>query len=291
MNRCYIDNRNAKAALAESYTKLSERFSSFTNITEVGNYCILEQIGEGSFGKVFLAIHKFLHTKVVLKQGHKNDPNVVREVYYQKEFNHPNITKLYEVIVSDNFIYTVLEYCPEKDLYDYLVSSKRISVSKVKKLFAQLCSSVYYIHQLNSCHRDLKLENILLDKKKNIKLSDFGFTRELPFRSSINNGFLETICGTTQYMAPELIEKNPYSGTQIDIWALGIILYTMLYGHMPFDEDDDDDLKTKYKIINEEPYYKDDIPSSAIELIKILLQKDTSKRPCSLVSILQHPFL
>ncbi|KAH3678123.1 hypothetical protein WICMUC_001687 [Wickerhamomyces mucosus] len=275
-------SQNEKAKIAESYNKLYSQFSS-QELKEVGNYTIIKLIGEGSFGKVYLANHKLTHTKVVLKTGAKDDPNLVREVYYHRQFQHPNITRLYEVVISEGLIWMVLEYCPGKELYDYVLSMGRIPIDEVKKLFAQITIAVYYAHSLNCIHRDLKLENILLDKKRNAKLSDFGFTREYE-----SHKLLDTICGTTVYMAPELIQKDKYNGFRVDIWSLGIILYTLLYGEMPFDEDNE--MATKYKIINSEPNYKDDIPKDAIILIQKLLQKNPGLRPLTL-EILSDPFL
>jgi len=276
------NSNNEKAKIAESYNRLYAQFSS-DEIKEVGNYSILKLIGEGSFGKVYLANHKLTHTKVVLKTGNKTDPNLVREVYYHRQFKHPHIARLYEVVVSEGKIWMVLEYCPGRELYDYVISCGRIPIDEARTLFAQITSAVFYAHSLSCIHRDLKLENILLDKRRNAKLSDFGFTRECEQRN-----FLETICGTTVYMAPELIQKQKYDGFKVDIWSLGIILYTMFYGEMPFDEEDE--IKTSYKIVNHEPIYKDDIPPEAISLIKKLLDKKPSQRPTCL-EILNDPFL
>ncbi|CCH42946.1 Serine/threonine-protein kinase [Wickerhamomyces ciferrii] len=276
------NSNNEKARIAENYNRLYSEFCS-DQIKEVGNYTIIKQIGEGSFGKVYLANHKLTHTKVVLKTGNKTDPNLVREIYYHRQFKHIYITRLYEVVVSEGMIWMVLEYCPGKELYDYVLGCGRIPIENAKRLFAQITSAVFYAHSLNCIHRDLKLENILLDKKKNAKLSDFGFTRECEQRN-----FLETVCGTTVYMAPELIKKEKYDGFKVDVWSLGVILYTMLYGQMPFDEDDEN--MTGFKIVNTEPIYKEDIPQSAIDLIKRMLNKTPSQRPSTL-EILNHPFL
>lgn len=278
--RCNTHNERAK--IAESYNALYSYFSS-DEIKQVGNYSIVKLIGEGAFGKVYLANHVLTHTKVVLKTGAKDDPNIVREVFYHRQFKHPNITRLYEVVVSDGKIWMVLEYCPGRELYDYVLGVGRVDLDEAKKFFTQISSAVYYAHSLNCIHRDLKLENILLDKKRNIKLSDFGFTREYESRT-----LLETICGTTVYMAPELLEKKKYNGFKVDIWSLGIILYTLLYGEMPFEEEDD--LKTQVKIINDEPVYKNDIPVEAISLIQSLLKKNPNDRP-SIKEVLSHPFI
>lgn len=272
-----------KSIIGQSYNKLYGQFMS-QELTEVGNYKILKQIGEGSFGKVYLACHKPTHRKVVLKTSDKNDPNVVREVFYHRQFDYLYITKLYEVIVTETKVWMALEYCSGKELYEHLLAMKRIPLDESAKLFAQIAGAVYYAHSLNCVHRDLKLENILLDKKGNAKLADFGFTRECVSKSS-----LETICGTTVYMAPELTQRKNYDGFKIDIWSLGVILYTMINGSMPFDEDLE--TKTKWKIVNEMPEFNEEImDESSIDLISQLMAKDPNERP-SMQKILSHPFL
>lgn len=278
-----FEQNQMKSIIGNSYNKLYCQFMS-EELCEVGNYKILKRIGEGSFGKVYLACHKPTHRKVVLKTSDKNDPNVVREVFYHRQFDYIYITKLYEVIVTETKVWMALEYCPGKELYEHLLSLHRIPLDEAAKLFAQICGAVYYAHSLNCVHRDLKLENILLDKKGNAKLADFGFTREC-----VAKGSLETICGTTVYMAPELTQRKNYDGFKIDIWSLGVILYTMINGTMPFDEDDD--AKTKWKIVHDMPEFNSNImDENSIDLISQLLGKDPSERP-SMQKILSHPFL
>lgn len=277
------EQNKVKAIIGTSYNKLYSQFQS-DELCDVGNYKILNQIGEGSFGKVYLALHRLTHHKVVLKTSDKNDPNIVREVFYHRQFNYPHITKLYEVIVTENKVWMALEYCPGKELYDHLLQMKRIPISQCIELFSQICGAVYYAHTLNCVHRDLKLENILLDKDDQAKLTDFGFTRECTTKS-----ILETVCGTTVYMAPELTERKVYDGFKIDIWALGVILYTMMTGSMPFDEDDE--ARIKWKIVNEMPNFDSDvIGHDAKDLLVKLLSKDPSKRP-TMREILEHDFL
>lgn len=272
-----------KSIIGNSYNKLYCQFTA-EELTEVGNYRIIKQIGEGSFGKVYLASHRLTHRKVVLKTSDKNDPNVVREVFYHRQFDYLYITRLYEVIVTETKVWMALEYCPGKELYEHLLALKRIPLDECTRLFAQIVSAIYYAHSLNCVHRDLKLENILLDKAGNAKLTDFGFTRECVSKSQ-----LDTICGTTVYMAPELTERRSYDGFKIDIWALGVILYTMINGSMPFDEDDE--VKTKWKIVHEMPTINEDLVSpDAKDLIEQLLAKDPNDRP-SIEKILAHPFL
>lgn len=278
-----LKQNNMKAIIGQSYNKLYSEFQS-NELNEVGNYKILNQIGEGSFGKVYLALHRPTHRKVVIKTSDKKDPNIVREVFYHRQFDYPYITKLYEVIATENKVWMALEYCPRKELYDYLLSKKRIPPMECIQLFSQIVGAVHYAHSLNCVHRDLKLENILLDKHGNAKLTDFGFTRECMSKTT-----LETICGTTVYMAPELTERKNYDGFKIDVWALGIILYTLIRGTMPFD--DDDETRTKWKIVNEMPNFDDDIIDENLrDLLTRLLSKDPMKRP-STQQILEHDFL
>ena len=154
----------------------------------------------------------------------------------------------------------------------------------MQKIFAQLLGAVTYVHDKSCVHRDLKLENILLDKHENVKLCDFGFTREYEGRAS----YLQTYCGTVCYAAPEMLKGEKYAGEKVDVWSLGIILYALLTGELPFDEDDDN--ATKVRILTTEPKYPDHLPPDAKTLIVALLSKRPLLRP-SLSEILAHPFL
>lgn len=273
--------------------QLAEQFNQFylqitlPHVSQIGNYKIIEEIGEGAFGKVYLAQHLILNTSVVLKCGLLDDPNIVREIYYHRQLRHKNIVKLYEVIKTETHLWMALEYCEGLELFYYIYEKRRLGLEVCRHLFYQIVEGIKYVHSLNLSHRDLKLENILLaDKKKTvIKLTDFGFVREF---NANKRQFLSTVCGTTAYMAPEVLQNLKYSGFAVDVWSLGVILYAMLYGELPFDEDDD--LKNKYKIINEEPEYKDSVAPETIHLMKRMLSKDPWARP-SLTEIFNSPFL
>jgi serine/threonine protein kinase len=222
--------------------------------------------------------------QVVLKSANKDDANLAREIHHHRQFIHPHIARLYEVIVTESLVWLALEYCPGDELYNHLLKTGPMEPEKVQKIFTQLVGAVSYVHQKSCVHRDLKLENILLDKNENVKLVDFGFTREYEGKSS----YLQTWCGTVCYSAPEMLKGEKYAGEKVDVWSLGIILFALLTGELPFD--DDDEALTKTKILKDEPKYPDHIPPQAKELINILLSKRTILRP-TLADILQHAWL
>lgn len=181
-------------------------------------------------------------------------------------------------------VWLVLEYCPGDELYNHLLNNGRMDPAKVQKIFTQLVGAVSYVHAKSCVHRDLKLENILLDKNENVKLVDFGFTREYQGTTS----YLQTWCGTICYSAPEMIKGEKYAGEKVDVWSLGIILYALLCGELPFD--DDDDSNTKQMILKEDPKYPDYLPAPAVALMQKLLSKRPLLRPC-LGDILKDPWL
>ncbi|KAJ5083796.1 hypothetical protein N7456_013223 [Penicillium angulare] len=286
-------------------TSESSEFSS-KDLRSVGNYTLGRLIGKGSFGKVYLATHKLTNgskvrivnllerlslglgtnprPQVVLKSSSKEDTNLAREIHHHRQFLHPHIARLYEVVVTESLVWLVLEYCPGDELYNYLLHHGPLPVEKVKRIFTQLVGAVAYVHSKSCVHRDLKLENILLDKHENVKLCDFGFTREYEGKAS----YLQTFCGTICYSAPEMLKGEKYAGEKVDVWSLGIILYALLAGELPYD--DDDDQITKNRILSEEPIYNDKFPEDAKVLINLLLSKRPLIRP-SLDDILAHPFL
>lgn len=220
----------------------------------------------------------------MLKSAKKNDANLAREIHHHRQFIHPHIARLYEVIVTEELVWLVLEYCPGDELYNYLLAKGALEPNKVQRIFTQLVGAVTYVHNKSCVHRDLKLENILLDKHGDVKLCDFGFTREYEGKSN----YLQTWCGTVCYSAPEMLKGEKYAGEKVDVWSLGIILYALLVGELPFD--DDDEMVTKMKILKEEPSYPDNFPQQARELCQSLLSKRPILRP-TLAEVLQNPWL
>lgn len=275
---------NRKVALAAQFNQFYLQMTLDT-IDQIGSYRIIKEIGEGAFGKVYLARHIILDTQVVLKCGKKDDENIVREIYYHKQLKHRNIVNLYEVIKTELHIWLVLEYCAGGELFYYIYDRKRLAPREAAAVFFQIVLAVRYVHGLGLCHRDLKLENILFadHKRTKIKLSDFGFVREVAPQL-----WLLTVCGTNVYMAPEMLCQERYSGILVDVWALGVILYTMLYGELPFD--DDNDQVIKQKIFSAEPRYLDAVPADINDLIRRMLSKDPKQRPLT-AEILALPML
>lgn len=170
------------------------------------------------------------------------------------------------------------------ELYNYLLRNGPLPIEKAQKIFTQLVGAVAHVHNMSCVHRDLKLENILLDKHENVKLCDFGFTREYEGKTS----HLQTFCGTVCYSAPEMLRGEKYAAEKVDVWSLGVILYALLTGELPFD--DDDEMVTKHKILGNEPKYPDTMPAEAKVLIAQLLSKRPLIRP-SITDILTNPFL
>ncbi|KAF9527208.1 hypothetical protein CPB83DRAFT_793652 [Crepidotus variabilis] len=275
-------SQNRKAELANAYNELGKELSS-SKIRVVGNYTLGRVIGEGAYGKVRLGIHRLTSTRVAIKQIPKAmSASLTREIHHHRQLHHPHITQMYEVIATESHIWIVTELCCGGELFDYLVEKGRLSEEETRNLFGQLCLAVAYLHDNDIVHRDLKLENVLLDERCRVKLGDFGFTREFD-----RNALMETFCGTTGYASPEMLQGKKYQGPEVDVWSLGIILYTLLTGTLPFD--DDDEAVMREKIIEgefEDPAW---LSLESRDLIKNILTKDVPKR-ITIPQMLTHPW-
>ncbi|KAL6841757.1 hypothetical protein ACP4OV_028269 [Aristida adscensionis] len=207
----------------------------------MGKYEMGRTLGEGHFGKVKLARHaetgrafaiKILDRHRVLAM--KVDEQIKREIATLKLLRHPNVVRLYEVSASKTKIYMVLEYVNGGELFDKIALKGKLSEKDGRKLFQQLMDAVSYCHEKGVYHRDLKPENVLVDAKGNIKVSDFGLSA-LP-QHQRKDGLLHTTCGSPNYIAPEVLLNKGYDGAMSDIWSCGVILYVMLTGNLPFDD-------------------------------------------------------
>ncbi|XP_030211934.1 MAP/microtubule affinity-regulating kinase 3a isoform X3 [Gadus morhua] len=243
----------------------------------VGNYRLLKTIGKGNFAKVKLARHILTGREVAIKIIDKTqlNPNslqkLFREVRIMKILNHPNIVKLFEVIETDRTLYLIMEYASGGEVFDYLVAHGRMKEKEARAKFRQIVSAVQYCHQKHIVHRDLKAENLLLDADMNIKIADFGFSNEFTTGNK-----LDTFCGSPPYAAPELFQGKKYDGPEVDVWSLGVILYTLVSGSLPFDGQNLKELRErvlrgKYRI----PFY---MSTDCENLLKRFLVLNPSKR-------------
>ncbi|RKP14060.1 kinase-like domain-containing protein, partial [Piptocephalis cylindrospora] len=200
----------------------------------IGNYMLGETLGDGTYGKVKVAYHRLIGARVAMKMVDKSHAvNLVREVEHWRRLNHPRIARLHELIVTESKIYLAMELASRGELLDWLTREGRAPEALARHWFRQTLSAVSYLHHRNLVHRDLKLENILLDDQLNVKLVDFGFAREW---DSLR--MLHTYCGSVAYAAPEMIAGKSYKGPEVDVWSMGVILYTLLCGSLPFDDDE-----------------------------------------------------
>ncbi|KAG0205565.1 Protein kinase [Mortierella sp. GBA30] len=205
---------------------------------KIGPYMLLETLGVGSFGKVKRAVHSLTGHTVAIKIINKNKvvnqdmfARVKREIQYLKLLRHPHIIKLYEVISTPTSIYMVIEYAGG-ELFNYIVDNTRLSEDEARRFFQQIVCAIEYCHRHKIVHRDLKPENLLLDPSMNVKIADFGLSNIMT-----DGDFLKTSCGSPNYAAPEVISGKLYAGPEVDVWSCGVILYVMLCGRLPFDDD------------------------------------------------------
>ncbi|XP_049918694.1 MAP/microtubule affinity-regulating kinase 3a isoform X3 [Epinephelus moara] len=270
-------NGRQEISTRSARTGVRSRSSEEPQQPHVGNYRLLKTIGKGNFAKVKLARHILTGREVAIKIIDKTqlNPNslqkLFREVRIMKILNHPNIVKLFEVIETERTLYLVMEYASGGEVFDYLVAHGRMKEKEARAKFRQIVSAVQYCHQKHIVHRDLKAENLLLDADMNIKIADFGFSNEFTMGNK-----LDTFCGSPPYAAPELFQGKKYDGPEVDVWSLGVILYTLVSGSLPFDGQNLKELRErvlrgKYRI----PFY---MSTDCENLLKRFLVLNPAKR-------------
>ncbi|CAL5042032.1 unnamed protein product [Urochloa decumbens] len=207
----------------------------------VGRYEVGRTIGQGTFAKVKFAVDADTGAAVAMKVldketilTHRMLHQIKREISIMKIVRHPNIVRLNEVLAGKTKIYIILELVTGGELFDKIARHGKLCENEARKYFQQLIDAIDYCHSKGVYHRDLKPENLLLDARGNLKVSDFG----LSTLSQNGVGLLHTTCGTPNYVAPEVLGSNGYDGSAADVWSCGVILYVLMAGYLPFEEND-----------------------------------------------------
>ncbi|KAF2839402.1 kinase-like protein [Patellaria atrata CBS 101060] len=299
--------------------------------TRFGEYILGQTLGEGEFGKVKMGWKKDSPVEVAIKLIRRETlgsnpqrlPKIYREINILRQLEHPNIVKLHEMVETERHIGIILEYASGGELFDYILHHRYLKDQAARRLFAQLVSGVGYLHKKGIVHRDLKLENLLLDRNKNIIITDFGFantfdasdelTEEIEYNLSnrefvkkmgleeLRNGvrrgdLMQTSCGSPCYAAPELVVSDSlYTGRKVDVWSCGVILYAMLAGYLPFDDDpanpEGDNINLLYKYIVSTPLtFPEYVTPHARDLLRRILVPDPRKR-ADLFEVARHSWL
>ena len=311
--------------LANYISKYYSKNKKYPN-TSLQFYKYGRLIGQGAFGKVNLGLNILTGRIVAVKSFDKNNSELtgdnMKKILYEtdlmKKLNHPNITKILEMFEDEKYFMIIMEYINGGNLFSFVKKRRKLSEKTAKFLFRQIIQGIKYIHEQNIVHRDIKLENLLIDLNNNVKICDFGIGRKIKNK----NQLLHDQCGTLMYMAPEILlssKEKGYEPFPVDIWSSGISLYIMLSGTLPFNyknkknEDDEeeeeneeeeesfsekskskkneeDNFKLQYSIVYKEPKKIEKISDEARDLLKGLLNKDPKKR-LTCEQILNHPWL
>jgi serine/threonine protein kinase len=270
--------------------RLSFRQNQCAPQTTIDFYRIGKVLGKGAFGKVNLAVHKLTECLCAVKSINKQyfsdesqSKKVMQEVVMLKRTKHKNIVRLYEYFETEKHLLFVIELCAGGDLLNYVRRRRRLKEDVAKCLFKQIIESLAYCHCKNILHRDIKLDNILLDADGDVKICDFGVGKIVKKGEKMTEQ-----CGTPAYIAPEILLDKGYYGFGVDIWSAGVVLYAMLYGTVPFKANNMSELQSI--IIKAKYSLKEDISLEARDLLRGMMEKDPNKR-LSVSQILQHKWL
>ncbi|XP_054280711.1 serine/threonine-protein kinase BRSK2 isoform X1 [Macrosteles quadrilineatus] len=255
----------------------------------VGPYRLDKTLGKGQTGLVKLGIHCVTGKKVAIKIINREKLSesvlmkVEREIAIMKLIDHPHVLGLSDVYENKKYLYLVLEHVSGGELFDYLVKKGRLTPKEARRFFRQIISALDFCHSHSICHRDLKPENLLLDEKNNIKIADFGMASLQP-----GGSMLETSCGSPHYACPEVIRGEKYDGRRADVWSCGVILYALLVGALPFDDDNLRQLLEKVKRgVFHIPHF---VPPDCQNLLRGMIEVNPEKR-LTLAEINRHPWV
>ncbi len=310
----YMKQSNKLSNYIKNYYKKFKKYPP----TNIHFYKYGRLIGQGAFGKVNIGLNILSGRVVAIKSFNKaklttnseNMKKILYETNLMQKLNHPNITKILEMFEDDKFIFIIMEYINGGNLFSFVKKRRKLSEKISKILFRQIILGIKHIHSKNIVHRDIKLENILIDLNNTVKICDFGIGVILDSEDQL----LYDQCGTPMYMAPEILlssKKKGYKGFPVDIWSSGIALYIMLSGSLPFNirkneksmkknsensENYDDEIsecnnyELQYSIVKKNPKHIEKISDEAKDLLHGLLNKDPNKR-LTIDEILNHPWL
>ncbi|XP_076853794.1 serine/threonine-protein kinase BRSK2 isoform X6 [Brachyhypopomus gauderio] len=255
----------------------SGKDNSAQHANYVGPYRLEKTLGKGQTGLVKLGIHCVTCQKVAIKIVNREKLSesvlmkVEREIAILKLIEHPHVLKLHDVYENKKYLYLVLEHVSGGELFDYLVKKGRLTPKEARKFFRQIISALDFCHSHSICHRDLKPENLLLDEKNNIRIADFGMAS-----LQVGDSLLETSCGSPHYACPEVIRGEKYDGRKADVWSCGVILFALLVGALPFDDDNLRNLLEKVKLgVFHMPHF---IPPDCQNLLRGMIEVDAVKR-------------
>lgn len=297
-NDTVFDNTDAAESSTDSGAEAQQAIDSLKNLdlTKAGNlssqhvgaFLLGPVLGKGCTGVVRLGTHQETGFQVAFKIMKKkyldSKPRlwqkVKREIAILKLIEHPNILRLYDVLETPDRIYLVLEHVKGGELFDFIIKKGRVERDLALRMVSQIVQGLEHCHEHSICHRDLKPENLLLDEKLNIKIADFGMAQLM------KGSLLKTSCGSPHYASPEIINGGHYDGKRTDVWSIGVILYALVTGSLPFD---DDKLPVLLgKVVKGEYYMPNWVPVDVADLIARMLTVDPQKRiPMS--DIKRHP--
>ncbi|KAJ5079459.1 serine/threonine-protein kinase gin4-related [Anaeramoeba ignava] len=257
-------------------------------VDSIGPYFLGESLGEGNFSKVRLGIHKSTKEKVAIKIISKQlclleettREQIQKEIFILCLLKNPNVLRLYDVYETEKELFLVMEYADKSDLFVRLSEKKMFTPNEALRYFQQLIFGLEYCHAHLVVHRDLKLENLLLNQKGQLKIGDFGMARLMK-----SNSLLETSCGSPHYASPEVIEGKRYDGTKSDVWSCGVILFTLLTGRLPFH--DNNVVQLFKKVRTRQFMLPKNLSKDQVDLICRMLTIDPDRR-ISIPEIKQH---
>ena len=259
---------------------------------ELPGYTIGRVIGEGGFCKVHLGVHHFTREKVAIKMIDKgrlveqaDRRRVGREIRVLKRLSHQSVIRVFDVVESHSRIYVVMEYCEGGSLLDYVRGKKRLSEAEACAFMHQVLRGLENCHENGVVHRDIKLENLLLDEESRKKIIDFGLSAILqPGRK------LRVHCGSPSYAAPEIVSRKLYAGPPVDVWSLGVVLFAMISGYLPFHSQHNNKQELCSKIVKGHYSAPDYISQEARDLLGQMLTVDPQRR-ITTSAIWKHPWM